>query len=258
MEEETSIADIMDEDYGKDFPIWKKIRNFLYQRYYSIKCIFEDILRVFERLTHNGIAKYDLWSLDYTMAKWMLPRLKAFIASDRHGCPGYFSEYSDAYGSLEKYEELVKQGRFDKEVADGIIDGPHKWEQVLQEMLFALDWIVNCDFETDNAKSRAFYKRWGYKDPHAKLESNADITYYYDMTPEYLAEQNAKSGLQAFGGLHKTIMSSDPDLHIKNPDKYIFNRMRKFYYDVKLSVKIGERAQRGAELLGQHFFSLWD
>ena len=53
-------------------------------------------------------------------------------------------------------------------------------------------------------------------------------------------------------------MSGEPDLHLKDPDKYVFVKKTKFYYDVKYDMEIQKRAQAGVELFGKFFFSLWD
>jgi hypothetical protein len=106
---------------------------------------FFDIKVFFDKLTHRGIAQYDLWSLDHTIAKWVSPRLKAFVKSNRHGFPTYFSGWNEDECSREKYDEMVKNGDRDPEVAAGTKDGPKKWEDVLHEMVFAFDWKVMCD-----------------------------------------------------------------------------------------------------------------
>lgn len=54
----------------------------------------------------------DIWSLDYTIAKFALPRIKR-LKEVTHGYPSCFSE-------------------------------PEEWDKVLDEMIFAMDFIANC------------------------------------------------------------------------------------------------------------------
>lgn len=82
------------------------------------------------RIKH-GFWKSDLWSLDYTIAKFVYPRLKCFVENNRVG-----SCYVDP-------EDMKKCGLkpAKKEKKGGDV---HKnWQLVLNEMLFAIDYLAN-------------------------------------------------------------------------------------------------------------------
>jgi hypothetical protein len=189
----------------------------------------------------------------------MLPRIRAFRKLDRHSYPSSFSEYEpNTYGKDGKYEKMVADGDIDYEVGTGLKAGPAKWEEVLREIEFAFDWKVNCDFGNDKQQEE-FYKRWCYKNPTARIESNKGVSYIYHMTDKYREEEEGRIPfVKDFGGLAKEVSSDEPDLHIKNPENYKFIKERVFYYDVKYAMEISKRAMNGAKLWGIHFFSCWD
>jgi hypothetical protein len=154
--------------------------------------------------------------------------------------------------------EAAKHDEINIEVAEGLISGPEKWEQILQEMLFAFDYHVNGDL-LGTKQQDDFYKRWCYKNPHAKIPENRSVSYVYNMTDKYREEQEAKSPFtKPFGGLASECTSDEPDLHIKEPDHYELVGESVHYYDVKYEMEISRRAQKGFELFGRFFTSLWD
>ena len=179
-----SVKGLFDEEAELTF--WGRVFDGVKVLRFRIGAAIESTLRFFERLTHGGIAGSDLWSVDYTIARWALPRLKAFMKQDRAGYPHYFSEWNKNECSREEYDEMVRSGERDPEVAAGLKRPEEKWNDVLGEIVFALDWKVRGDFGSPVQKE-SFYREYGYKDPSARLESNASYSYYYEMTPEYVA-----------------------------------------------------------------------
>ena len=96
LEEETSyhyFAELADDDDEEKENCFQKFFSTLFyrikDRYYSIKYKAQRIFR------HYHISDLDLWNFDYTMAKWIYPRLKLFIGKERQGYPGDFSEYNE-------------------------------------------------------------------------------------------------------------------------------------------------------------------
>lgn len=87
------------------------------------------------------IKKESLWSLDYTFAAYILPRLQAFKNMPRTGY----------------------HGRNRKQ-----------WEERLTEMIFAFDYMLNEHDEN-------FYKRWNVLDPYRKTADNHSIIKYYKL-----------------------------------------------------------------------------
>lgn len=71
----------------------------------------------------------DIWSLDYTIAKFALPRLIR-LKEVMHGVPNTMFEPLPA-GEYNHNEEQMKTAT-------------EKWNEVLDEIIFAMDYIANC------------------------------------------------------------------------------------------------------------------
>ncbi len=81
----------------------------------SIAIIKRDIKHFYQRWT-RGWDDTELWSLDYTIAKFTLPRLKEFSID-----PGCFP-------------------------CDDFCDTPEKWQEILNDMIFGLSFVID-DFD---------------------------------------------------------------------------------------------------------------
>jgi hypothetical protein len=221
-----------DEDVTYEF----RIPLFYHRIKFRIENFFNDtkyfLQRVFRR---NHTADIDLWSLDFCLARYIYPRLLAFKKIHRMGYPSDFSEYSEnEWETKEKYDEAIKEGKI-------IGGGPDKWEETLDEIIFAFDWKINCDDHRNDKQRDEFYKRYNYKNPHLKTDDNACIEYVYktkndgrlfsheELTPEEVQEK-----------------------------EYKFIAKRTHYYDVKYDMTIMERAQDGFKLFGKYFQNMWD
>lgn len=113
---------------------------------------------------HGKYVPYsDLWSLDITIANFVLPRLKKFKEED-DGCP--------------EREEM---------------DTPEKWSEVLDKMILAFEYVVSWDdWWWDNPKY-----------DYLSAKSKYDDEYVTKIRNSYLAEvkrrQSAiKEGLELF------------------------------------------------------------
>jgi hypothetical protein len=196
----------------------------------EIKCVCQHVF------SKGHISYKDLWSLDFVFAKWMYPRLKRFIASNRHGYPSDFSEYVDhEWKSREEYDKAISDGR----IHGG---GMEAWNKILNEMLFWFEWRLNYKWGSEK-EEEAFCKKWGLKNPHAHIAENKQIDYVYkDLTP----------GMA-------TMMSEESDCDVKEPDKYVFLGRRVMYYNVKYDCDvIGKRAEARLALFGKYLENLWD
>jgi len=93
LEEETSYHYFADLDDDEKENCFHKFFSTLFYRIrdlcYSIKYKAQRIFRLYY------VSDLDLWNFDYTIAKWIYPRLKLFIGKERHGYPGVFSEYNE-------------------------------------------------------------------------------------------------------------------------------------------------------------------
>jgi hypothetical protein len=180
---------------------------------------------------------------------------------ERFGHPSYFREYYDQeWKSKEEYEQAALNGQIDLEVAAGVISGQDKWEQTLDKMIFAFDWITHAQDHLDDKVANEFYKRHNLKNPHAKIQENICKEYVYEILPEEKKRQeNETPYVKEFGGLAPEMMSSESDLHIKHPDKYKLLGVKDLYYDYEYEdEKIRKEVDEGLKLFGRFYLSLWD
>jgi len=83
--------------------------------------------RAYQRCT-RGWSDRDLWSLDYTIAKFVLPRLIE-LKKQMHGIPNaMFEPLPDGEYSYNAEQMAVAE---------------KKWNAVLDEIIFAMDYIAN-------------------------------------------------------------------------------------------------------------------
>jgi hypothetical protein len=198
---------------------------------YSIKYMLQRIFR------QNHLSDMELWGLNLTMAKWIYPRLKAFIERKRNGYPGIFSEYNEnEWKSKEQYDEAIKAGKH-------LGGGAEAWDAILREMLFAFEWKIYYENYSNEKQRDSFCRKWDMRNPHEKKLENKRVHYGYKSLEPYIAG----------------CVSGDPELDKKEPGKYVFLRRNVYYYDVQYDTEIiARRAQKGFELFGRYFLNLWD
>jgi len=164
------------------------------------------------------------------MTKYLRPKLIAFQNTERVGYPSMFSEYHEnEWKNKEEYDKAVAEGKM-------IGGGPEKWEEVLNEIIFAFDWFASEEGLINN-----FYEKWNLEDPHKEVEKNKLYSYWYDL-PD--------------GGA----LSTATELSKEEREKRgaIFKNKSFIHFDIKKHMEYGERAQKGFELFGKHFMSFWD
>lgn len=88
-----------------------------------------------QQRVERGFDDTECWNLDYTIAAFILPRLKVF-KQDTNGYPG-----------VEP------------------MDTPEKWDAALDEMIWAFDYIVNEDKYIDELEEK-YHITWNSVDPH--------------------------------------------------------------------------------------------
>lgn len=142
-----------DDDYTTDFSvfldslkepksIWTKFNRFLW-RFYD-RCI--DPKNWYYRFRHIikwimwGFNPRDIWSLDYTAAKWILPRLMK-LRDVKHGVPVCVYSILVEKGlclednSSEQYQEFEKI-----------------WDEILSKMIKSFQMVVDDDYGKDYIK----------------------------------------------------------------------------------------------------------
>ena len=140
----------------------------------------------------SHVSDLELWSLDFTLAKVILPKLKAYKDMDRHGYPGQF---------IDTFKEGLKFGYSNEELQEAldkgkiIIGGFDLWNEYLDEMIFAFDYIVSEEGCSKIEKS--FYKRWDIENPYV------NESYNYELLTQY--ENRCQNGLELFGRFFKNL-----------------------------------------------------
>lgn len=112
--------------------------------YWSWSNISGSLKRIYQNIT-RGWNDSDCWSLDYTIAKFSLPRLKR-LKKMVHGHPGF-----DENDKIE-YE-----------------DGMKKWKSIIDKMIYSFECILNDnnDIECPNIK-------WKIEDGYMKYDATEE------------------------------------------------------------------------------------
>jgi hypothetical protein len=138
----------------------------------------------------------------------------------------------------KKFECIVPA----KAIADGthLGGGSEAWEEALNEIIFAFEWMLHFDEYKNRIQKDNFCKKWNIKNPYEKNLENKTIHYVYDMQD---------------GG---SCISDESDLDEKEPEKYRFTRRTVGYHNVNTVIEMQERARKGFELFGKYFMNFWD
>jgi hypothetical protein len=211
------------------------VANFFSVLMYRIKEFWHSAIYATQRVFRlHHLADIDLWNFDAAMAKWIYPRLKTFIDQEQFGYPRVFCEYEETeWSSKDEYDDAIRTGAM-------IGGGKEAWEKVLQEMIFAFEWRLMYSDKEDTQMS-AFCKKLNIKNPHEKSLENKTVSYNYECKEPPFS----------------SLRTSEMDLDIKEPEKYVFNGRVVRYYDVKLEIEIEERARKGFAYFGTYFLDLW-
>jgi len=203
----------------------------------NIKRWAKHFLQKTTRMTHT--SDFECWGLSYTLAKFILPKLKQFKKANVNSYPSNFSKWEDNesfFGTKEVWE---------KNTADAQVYGfeMEGWHKVIDEMIFAFEYVIANDDET--FRVRHFVPKYG--DVYAKKPENKHTHSYY---------RNIESGyVSMFDG-----DISEPPEGFESLDKdSVFAMMGdEHYYDIEMERKFAERADKGFELFGKYFRNLWD
>jgi hypothetical protein len=108
--------------------------------------IFRHIKWWWQRRT-RGFDDRDLWSLDYTIAKFILPRLKSF-------------KYNTiAYPATPKmmkiqFDRSLSEKEHKKALKEAGIEAEKEWGEALDKMILAFQYIIEDDYFADDHKVR--------------------------------------------------------------------------------------------------------
>ena len=130
----------------KNRPWYQKIWDFIY--YKIIIKVWEIINPVYnwrrsrflwQRIT-RGFDDSETWSLDDTIAKFILPRLKRFRELELKGVPGNISKLT--WEEEQKLSEKEAEAHWEQMEKD--------WNEILDKMILAFETIVKDDWKDIN------------------------------------------------------------------------------------------------------------
>ena len=126
--------------------------DWLIDLYYKAKNKFTDVfhrntIKFWWQRKTRGFDDSDLWSLDNTIMKFVLPRLKAFRDKGTHGFPVAMYEELDPTFNWPDFDSEKEQELCDKAAA--------KWDEIINEMVWAIEQYVENDglFWNETTKS---------------------------------------------------------------------------------------------------------
>lgn len=136
------------------------------------------------------IDRWDTWSMDYTLARIILPMLEQLAAS-KHGSP--FVDDDDVPEELRSASAPPKENDWD------IDDFQHKrWEWVIGEMIWTFEQKIKGDWESQyykfedcvpNPKAKTFFEQIGTKlvweDPEGRKAHQKRMTNGFRLFGKY-------------------------------------------------------------------------
>jgi len=152
----------------------------------------------------SDIPDYDLINLNMSIAKRILPKIKAYrkMFLERHENLNDLN--NGPYASLHEYlndedkERLVEKGYFVNEMSDGakaflVADEDKRWLMTIDEIIYAMRWCLDVDMLNETPKKTAFFKE--YYGQYIPYEEDKDrhIEQYDDSL------YRAKRGFMSFG-----------------------------------------------------------
>lgn len=100
---------------------WENIYYWLYRNtWMKITDLIQNLKFAYQRVT-RGFDDSELWSLDWTIARFILPRLKAFRAKNVHGVP-------------IRYDAVIEEGNFSPPTYT-----EEEWKAILDKMIRAFE-----------------------------------------------------------------------------------------------------------------------
>jgi len=158
--------------------------GFIDRHFSRFTCFFRRTFQTIFRKSH--ISNYDLMDLHCYLAKRILPKIKA---------------YRDNYLEREVREippellsdDLVFHNTVRIFLDEEISNEENLWITVMNEIIFAMRWILEADIITDTPEKIAFFKEYygryiAYEDDEQK---------HYEQTSD--AEKRAQKGFELFG-----------------------------------------------------------
>lgn len=228
------IFDTKKSDIIKHLPY--RLRNKIRDNYYEVKYFFQ---RIF--IGHDDFQVFEMYT---HLAHHTLPLLVQF----RKNCQGYpvtFSLFEDNCG--------LDQVAYDKAIEDGELlgGGQEAWFAILDEMIFAFQYTIVEDSNPRNRKEKKMAKL--FKEEHGdvwaeKEENKKDSSYHL---------YNDEDGNILHVPCSDWIVA-DHDAYLNKGYEYGgIKNSPSFHHDDDLEKKLRERCDKGLELFGKWYKSLW-
>jgi hypothetical protein len=206
--------------------LWYKIR-YPKEIYYDIRAICQKIFRP------DHVSDREVWGAFFYFIKKMYPLFLRYKNLERQGTP-----------FLEGFEGP----NYKDDPDDYDWEAMHKrWEEILEEILFAFEWGLIEDKKYGKRLTRKIKRQYG--DWEAKTEKNRHITWFGS---EKKLPKEAKEALM------KSSMTEEERLLLKKELGEEVYENASFFYDTDLYMKLDLKAQQGMKLFGEHMYSLWD
>jgi hypothetical protein len=126
------------------------------------------VIDIYQKIT-KGYADSETWSLDYSLAKWVVPRLK-HLRDNVHGTPPNLE--IEIVGDNDRYTLTLDE-----------------WKSKLDEMIYAFEFVLTEDDILEKCYPPDF--KWGF---HSTIDGKIvweddrkpDYTYYDECQKKYL------------------------------------------------------------------------
>lgn len=154
---------------------FSRLRDWIYE----VKYFFQRLFRGYSDPEVFGCYSY--------LAKFIYPRIKAFVESDKHGTPVImFSDPQKIEHSDEEYKEAEKN-----------------WQEVLNKILFAFEWILYDDLNLSKKEMKAFEEKYGdiheEKEEYKRENSFFKDDFYFNTKLYEELNEKCQEGLELFG-----------------------------------------------------------
>jgi hypothetical protein len=188
----------MSEEYHRVSKFWDKTFYTIpygWRIYYKWCDICRFLKSSYQKLT-RGFSDEECWNLDYTIAKFILPRLKHF-KKHNYGLP--WRSHKMINGEVVELMESEK-------IYDRAIDGSltsEEWDDVLNNIIFAFEFIL----DEDEWSKKCYAPRF-FEEPYGFIENiGKKKPLRYPIKPNYdmykKAEKYASNGMKLFALYHR-------------------------------------------------------
>lgn len=166
-------------EYKKSLPLWERMLDKIpvIRRLRWIDRYCHDVKLMvkswWQRRT-KGFAHEETWSLGYTTAKWILPRLKYF-RNNLHSVPPNLEKGYDTKEHSMELNSVDSEERFSLTLDE--------WKDKLDKMIYAFEFILTEDDIVEKCYPADF--NWGFKfGPEDEMKA-CELIFFDTRKPDY-------------------------------------------------------------------------